>query len=121
MSRFCRKLLVVTLVAFHATVMACGTCLHSLPGWEHGVGGVGSASKAKPGAHDVESSLHASNHDCPVCQLHSLGQVAPELGQVPSSPLVQRAAVLVVRPPRVQSWHGPASLRAPPSLALNPA
>lgn len=117
MPRLCRKVLIAILVALHASVMVCGTCLHALPGWEHGAGVPG--AKGKVGTHDLERSLHGSAHDCPICHLHSLGQIPLDLDQDWSTPLICTRdlweQVVLVLP----SSRGPASLRAPPCFALN--
>ncbi len=77
-----RKILIVSLVALHATVMVGGTCLHALPGGGHRPVAAGTGDDL--GISGLSKAAHASTNHCAICDLLSLGQVLIDLDRGPS-------------------------------------
>src|SRR5215472_12245053 len=82
MPRFARRLLIASLVAFHAAVMLCGPCLHGLPGWGHSAGLSRGADAHRVSDH--VQAVHVQPDNCPVCHLFSQGQLPIDLASAPA-------------------------------------
>src|SRR4051812_46011342 len=77
MPRSARQILIVLLAALHLIVAVGGSCLHSLPGWDHSA--VSTRRPVQAGQHDAPvKAPHTSTHDCPVCHFLSQGQLPTE-------------------------------------------
>jgi hypothetical protein len=114
MSRIVRRLLLTSLIAYHAAVSLCGPCLHELQGSSHEMG---VASKSRP-SESPAGSRGESTDLCPICHFVAQGQLPVEFWYVS---LVQAIAELTVtavplsQPPSIPS---PSNPRAPPQIPL---
>lgn len=102
------------LIALHLTVTLCGTCLHSVPGWEHGSGVFGNDCGGE--LRGLAKGVHIADDDCSVCHLLSLGQLPVDLDAGPSLRHVGSVANIDLPPMRASLVHRPTSPRAPPHL-----
>jgi hypothetical protein len=119
MPRRPRRILIALLVAFHATVTTCGSCLHALPGWDHGATVRGPERDGRQ--IDPGKDLHESSHHCPICQFLAQGQLP--IG-VMSGPALRLVCVLVTQDlPEItpRSSRRPSCPRAPPIPYAIPA
>jgi hypothetical protein len=114
MPRFARKLLIASRVAFHATVMLCGPCLHGVPGWDHGPE-LSQAAADGDQLRGPAQGAHVSPDDCPVCHLASLAQLPVDCASVPAARLVSAFKAETFSAPVTPSLHRPTSPRAPPA------
>src|SRR5258708_9769748 len=74
MPRFLRRILVASVVAFHAAIMLCGPCLHALPGSGHGSDSVSHATHHPD--QDSAKPLQNPIDYCPICHFMTQGQLA---------------------------------------------
>jgi hypothetical protein len=85
MPRFVRPTLIALLIAYHAAVTLCGSCLHTAPGFGHG-SGLASSAERHP-AVDASGARHASIDDCPICHFLAQGQLPIESSSITSVPV----------------------------------
>lgn len=68
MSSRSSRLLLVAFLALHGIISLAGPALHALPGFNHHAAELRRHDDATPGSTDLGRE---SNHDCPVCHLHT--------------------------------------------------
>jgi hypothetical protein len=113
MPRPFRRTPIALLVAFHATVMLWGPCLHALPGWGHEAFAKRATGDGQHG--DPGKTPHGSGHDCPVCHFLLQGQLPIESAREPVLRLAGSLASLDRPEIASRSCHRISCPRAPPA------